>query len=199
MFGLTVDSSESRIEIAQAANSENLKNLGTGALYVVTSSIVGDMQGRILLLMRSIDFDCLSEVMQPVLSLLFLSSPDDDLETLDGQVLDWIEDHGTVQAGPVPYREQMFDTLAEMGNVVIGLYSKAIYNLCNLNTHHLVPHVMKDPQQKIIQRVLSSAGDSAQTFLVIENEFVVMARSIKLWCLISPTEQSFQDMLDAIE
>ena len=199
MFGLNVDSSASSIEIAPSTNSENLKHLGSGPLYVVSSALVGDLQGKILLLMRLVDFEYLSEVMRPILSLLFLCSPDSDLEQLNRQMLECIQDSGAQDSDEIVFHAQMMDTLAEMGNVLIGLYSKAIYNICDLNTHHSLPFALRDPDQRLMQRVLSSPEASDQSYLVIENEFVVMDRPIKLWCLISPTQDSFQDILARIE
>jgi chemotaxis protein CheY-P-specific phosphatase CheC len=198
IFGFSIDSSESSIEIELSVNCENLKHLGGGPLYVVSSAMVGDMQGKVLLLMRSIDFEYLSEVMRPVLSLLFLCSPDSDLEELNKQMLELSQDNDIRDSNEMVFHEQMMDTLAEMGNVIIGLYSKAIYNIYHLNTHHSLPVAMRDPNQQLIRWVLSSSEAPDQPYLVIENEFVVMDRPIKLWCLISPTQESFQDILERI-
>lgn len=199
MFGLRIDSSTSSIEIAPPTKIENLKHLGSGLLYVVSSSLVGDLQAKILLLMRLVDFEYLSEVMRPVLSLLFLCSPDSDLEELNRQMLECVQDNDTRDNGEIVFHEQMMDTLVEMGNVLIGLYSKAIQNIYHLNTSHSLPFVLRDPDQRLIQRVMSSSKATDQFYLVIENEFVVMDRPIKLWCLISPTKESFQDILEGIE
>ena len=199
MFGLDVESSDSSIEITSAADSEFLKNLGNGPLYTVSSALAGDMQGSILLLMRSSDFDCLCEAMRPVLSLLYLSSPDVDLATLDHQKLGWMQDTGTQQTHDEIFHERMMDTLSEMGNVLIGLYSKAMFKICDLNAEHSIPYALRDPNQQVIQRVLSSPDVSDQSYLVIENEFIVMGRPLKLWCLISPTHDSFQHILERIE
>jgi len=56
MFGLEIESSSTSIEIAPAVESENIKCLENGPLYVVASDLVGDIQGSILLLMKSDDF-----------------------------------------------------------------------------------------------------------------------------------------------
>ena len=199
MFGLAIDSSDSTIEIAPAVTSENLKHLGPGTLYVVSSDMVGEMQGSLLLVMRSDDFDYLSEVMRPVLGLLFLSNPDTDLAELDSQRPGWMQEDGTKKMDDAVFQEQMMGTLAELGNVLFGLYTKAIYKICDLNTHHSVPKPVKDPDQKAIKQVLSSSKISDQLHLVFENEFVVVDRPIKLWCLISPTQASLEDILQRIE
>ncbi len=199
MFGLNIDSSDSTIEIAPAVNSETLKHLGNGTLYVVSSSLVGDLQGSMLLLMRSDDFKYLGEMMRPILSLLFLSAPDADLSELDSRKPDWMQDNDTGSSGDTAFDEQMMDTLAEMGNVLFGLYTKAMCNICALNSHHSVPEASRDPEQRAIQKLLSSSEGKRQLRMIIENEFVMTGRPIKIWCLISPEQKSFQEILGRIE
>jgi len=199
MFGLNIDSSDSSIEIAPAVSNENLKHLGNGALYIVSSAMTGDLQGSILLVMRSDDFNYLCEAMRPVLSLLFLSNPDADLAVLDSQKPKWMQENSKEPSEDAAFKEQMMDTLAEIGNVFFGLYTKAIYRISDLNTHHSIPEVLKDTDQQLIKQVLSSSEKPDQLHLVIENEFVVVDRPIKLWCLISPTRASLADILKRIE
>ena len=197
-FSLNIDSSDSSIEIATAANSEILKHLGNGTLYIVSSAMAGDMQGSLVLLMRSSDFKYLGEVMRPVLSLLFLSNPDADLATLDNLKPSWMQNDDMPHASDEAFHEQMMDMLTEMGNVFIGLYTQAFYKLCALNTHHSVPEALLDTDQLAIQQVLSSAAPD-QLHLLIENELFVDSKPIKQWCLISPTQKSFQRILNRIE
>ena len=199
MLGVSIDSSDSSIDVSPAADNENLKHVGSGGLYTVSCEIEGDLQGQVLLLMRSGDFNYLSEVMRPILSLMFLSSPDTDLDELDKQMPDWMQDKDGGREGYAAYREHMLDTLAEMGNLLIGLYSKGIYRISDINTHHTVPQVTRDPDQIAIHKLLSSPQAKDKFHLVIENEFVMMGKPVKLWCLISPSRESFQRMLDQID
>ena len=199
MFGLDIESSDSCIEIAPAINSENLKHLGDGTLYTVSSAMVGEMQGKVLVLMRSSDFRHLSKAMRPTLSLLFWTGTDADLTILDEQEEDWVDDDAEEIPEDAEFHRQMMDTLGEMANVFIGLYAKAIYKICQLNTHYSVPFAMKDTNQEIVQQVLWSPEASDQLHLVIQNEFFVMNKPIKMWYLISPTNKSFRDILQRIE
>ena len=91
------------------------------------------------------------------------------------------------------------DTLTEMANVFIGVYAKAIYKICNLNTHYSVPEALKDPGQLTIRKIVNLSENSDQQHLVIQNEFFVMDNPISLWCLISLTTKSFQNVLERIE
>ena len=36
-------------------------------------------------------------------------------------------------------------------------------------------------------------------YSIIENEFVIMDNTIKLWCLIEPTRDSFENLLKGID
>lgn len=199
MFGLDVDSSDSTLEIAPVGSSSNLQHLGDGTLYTVSSKLVGEMRGKALLLMRSDDFRCLGELIKPVLSLLFLSKSDADLEKLEGQKPEWMRDQGAGFIEDEAFHAQMMDTLAEMGNVLIGLYTKALYQICKMNTHHSVPKASKNANRHVIRQFLTTPSRSDRLHLVIENEFVIMDKPIMLWCVISPTRKSFQGLLEKIE
>ena len=78
-----------------------MKRMGDEAFYTFSSSLLGEVQGTIQLMMRSIDFDYMGELMQPVLSLLFLSDPDTDLETLNSKRPDWME-NGEITTRKIP-------------------------------------------------------------------------------------------------
>lgn len=199
MYELEIDRSDSSIEIGPANDSEALKHIGSGTLYTFSSSLLGDMRGSIQLMMRSADFDYMVELMKPILSLLFLSSPNTDLKTLDSQKPGWMEDHGIPSSGDVDFYDQLMDAVVEMGNVLIGLYTKAIYNMCALSAHHSIPEVVRNPGQGTTQEVLATLQISDQLLLVIENEFHIRGKPIKLWCVISLTKGSFQDLLNIIE
>ena len=199
LFGLNIDSSDSTIEITPAVHSQSANRFGNGSLYVVSSDLVGEMQGSIVLLMRSCDFENLGDVMKPILNLLFLSNSDVDLATLDNQKPDWMNDNRIQHTTDPVFHEQMMDTLAEMGNVIIGLYTKALYKNYDLNIHHSLPKTSRIPDQESISEILSTTNETQPLQLVIENEFVVMNKTIKLWCLISPTSKSFQNMLKIID
>ncbi len=185
MFGLDIDSSDSSIEIAPGDNPEFLQQLGSGSVYTVSSAMTGDLQGRILLLLRSGDFRTLIKIMKPILSLLL--QPDDG----DG-------DTGP-PPGKVDYHREMMDILSEMANILIGLYAKSIYKICDITTHYSVPKIEKDSNQQAIRQFLSASAKKGQPQLVIENEFFVTDKPVKLWFLIAPTPKSFAKILRKIE
>lgn len=199
MFGLDIECSDSCIEITQATFSESLKHLGDEPLYTVSSAMVGDMQGRIFVLMRASDFQLLGKAMKPMLDLLFCSDIDADLTVSGDQGDTQLENGYTWKTEEDLFQEQMMDTLSEMANVFIGLYTRAIYSISDMTTHYSVPYAIKDPQQQIVRHFLLSPETSNQFHLVIQNEFFVQGNPIKLWCLFSPTRQSLRNILYRVE
>ena len=181
-----------------ATSNETLKNFGDGSMHIISSALTGDIDGGIVLFITTNDFEYLSDVMKPVMSLLFMPRPGSDTSVSDNDDPDSMQDQITGYMDDARYREHMLDALGEMGNVLIGLYTQSIYKTYRLNSHHSVPLVMKDPRQKTIQRILYSMGEREKQHVVIENEFFLEDGAIKIWCLISPSEASFQDMIKAI-
>ncbi len=198
IFGLKIESSDSSIEIAPGVDSKKLKQIGSERLYVISSVMAGELQGNLHLVMHSSDFKYLGEVMKPLLGLLYLSNHRSDLATLDRQKPDWMHDSDTRQSGDTAFHQQMMDRLTEMGKVLFGVYSEAIYMIYDLHTYHTLSKSLADPDQQAIQQVLSSSESPDQLHLIIENEFVVVGQPIRFWCLISPTRKSFQEILDRI-
>lgn len=197
VFDLGIDCSDSSIETGPALENKNLKHLGGGPLYVISSALVGEVNGSIVLFLQAGDFKYLSEMMRPVLSLLSLTG--DELKQADSENQAGVKSDTAGLADSASYREQMLDALAEMGNILIGLYTKSIYKTCGLNTHHSVPLVMRDPHQTTIRRILYSSGERERQHIVVENELFLQGNPIKLWCLISPSPNSFRDILSSID
>lgn len=195
VFGLDIESSDSDIEIAPAAGSQFLQRLGAKKLYAVTSNMTGDFEGSITLLMRSSDFNYLGTAMKPILNLLFLSDPDSDLASLELEKPDWLQPDVNPTPQDEKYHSQMMDLLAEMGNVLIGMYIKAIYQIFHLTIDHTIPQAKEDPEQKLFSDIRFSPPTDAPN-LVIENEFFINENPFKIWCLISPNHQSFQQLLN---
>jgi chemotaxis protein CheY-P-specific phosphatase CheC len=196
MVALEIDSSHSSLEIMPAVNIEKLEPLCSEPLFVISSGMMGELQGGLHLLMRSSDFKTLGEVMKPILKLLFLSDSDTDLTTLESQQPDWMKDDQKPLKDDPAFHGRMMDVLTELGNVLFGIYTKAVYVTFDLHTNHSLPESSKDTDQQYIQQILSSPALLYRQHLVIENEFSILNKTFKLWCLISPERKSFQEILN---
>ena len=197
IFGLIIDSSDAKIEIVSAVTKEQLESLGSDTLYSISSNLVGKLTGSVLLVIRSEDFACLCEMMKPVLNLMFPEDTGDDTEDLASHKA---SKTGSVEhPGEVAFHEHMMETLAEMGNILIGLYTKALFKVFQIKVHHSVTQVLKDTEQQSIAQLLSSSADADQQHVIIENDFIAMDKPMKLWCLTSLAQDSFQHILQQIE
>lgn len=198
MVALEIDSSHSSLDIMPAVNIEKLEPLCSEPLFVISSEMMGELQGGLHLLMCSSDFKTMGEVMKPILKLLYLSDSDTDLTTLESQKPDWMKaDQKPLKDDPT-FHGRMMDALTELGNVLFGIYTKAIYLTFDLHTYHSLPESSRDTDQQYIQQILSSPALLYKQHLVIENEFSTLNKTIKLWCLISPKQESFQEILNRI-
>jgi len=194
VFGLDIDSSDSDLELAPVSQSMFLQNLASQNLYAVSSEMVGEMEGRITLLLRNSDFDRLGEAMRPVLNLLFLADPDTDLEMLESEKPGWLHPGTGDESEDETFRQQMMDLLSELGNVLIGRYAKSMHQIFRLNMNHTIPLVRPGSDQKILKDIAGGL-DSNSLHMVIENEFLIGSEPIKIWCLISPTHKSLSQIL----
>lgn len=198
MVALEIDSSHSSLEIMPAVNIEKLEPLCSEPLFVISSEMTGELQGGLHLLMCSSDFKTMGKVMKPILKLLFLSESGTDLTTLESQKPDWMKpDQKPVENDPI-FHAQMMEALTELGNVLFGVYTKAFYEIFDLHAYHSLPESSRDTDQQYIQQILSSPALRYNRHLVIENEFSTLNKTIRLWCLISPEQKSFQEILNRI-
>ncbi len=197
-FMLHIDSSSSHIEIMPTNTIEKIEQLSSGPLYVISSGMTGELQGGLHLLMRPSDFKNLGEVMKPTLEFLFLSNVDANLGTLESQKPNWMQEHNESSTDDSAFPEQLMDALTEMGNSLFGIYTNAFYKTYDLYTHHSSIKTFRVTDQKSIQQVLLSPGMMNKQHFVVENELIVSDHHIKLWCLISPTQKSFQEILNRI-
>jgi chemotaxis protein CheY-P-specific phosphatase CheC len=198
MFSLNIDGSDSGIRILPTDAIENMERLSSDPLFVISSNMTGEMQGSLKLVMPLSDFKDLGEALKPTLKLLFLSNPDADLSTLEDQTPHWMEDGKQSDSDDFAFLEQMIDTSTELGNVLFGIYTDAIYKVYDLHTRHSLPEFAITSDQQYISDMLSSSALLDKQHLVIENNFSLLNGHFGLWCLISPSKKSFQVMLDRV-
>lgn len=198
IFDLNVSCSESTIEVAPTIQNENLRHFRGESLYIISSTLVGQIDGSIALFMRASDFKYLSQVMRPILSLFFYANSEDDIEELEHRKPGWMQKSPEECLKDTAYKKQMMDVFAEMGNVLLGQYTKSIFKIYGLNTQHSVPLVIEDPQQVMTRQLLFASGEKSRFHIVIENEIIMDDKPINLWCLISPTAESFSSIIHGV-
>jgi len=97
-----------------------------------------------------------------------------------------------------PHSESL-SALAELGNIMVGVYLTAIHDFCQLNIYHSVPTLAIDMAGSLVDEALSAATRQVQTLLV-ENRFnLAEEQVIRTFLLIIPAGPSVRVLADSIE
>lgn len=120
----------------------------------------------------------------------------DDSAFMRAKLRVMFESGGHEVVGLAPSGEQALELFASLHPEIVTLD----YLMAGKNGEEVLREmIQQDPEAKVI--MISGSGDRTieERSLQIENEFVVVGRPIKLWCLISPTRASLDDILQKIE
>lgn len=198
MFSLNIDGSDSSIKLLPAINIANVERLSLDPVFAISSKLTGEMRGSLTLLLNATDYKQLGEILKPTLRRLFLSNPDADLSIPENHLPEWMEEVEESTSDDSISFEQMMDASKELGNVIFGIYTDAIYRVFDLHTRHSMPEFSGNTNQQNIHEVLASQKLLDKRHFVIENEFTVLHRHFGLWCLISPSKKSLQVILERV-
>lgn len=199
MFEVEIEKSESLMEIAPANESEFLRTVNDRALYTISSDLAGDLQGRVCLLVQSAHVQHLADLMMPVLTLLFLSDADADLQTLERSKPGWMGEAGGPAMQDAEFQAQMTDLLGELGNVLIGSYTRTLFEWSALATRHSLPRVGGNVAWKDVLILLDHCSVQRHPGLIIQHHLQIGGRPVSLWCVISLVPDSLGNLLSAIE
>jgi len=88
--------------------------------------------------------------------------------------------------------------IAEIGNVVAGVYMTAVHDFCKLNIYHTVPTVATDMIQALLDESLVSLSRQVQHIIVVENEFMVKEKRIRTFLVMIPSVESVKTLVGSI-
>ncbi len=88
--------------------------------------------------------------------------------------------------------------IAEIGNIVAGVYLTAVHDFCKLNIYHTVPTVATDMVQALLDESLVRLSRQVQHIIVIENEFMVEEKLIKTFLVMIPSVESVDILVNSI-
>jgi chemotaxis protein CheC len=88
--------------------------------------------------------------------------------------------------------------IAEIGNIVAGVYLTAIHDFCKLNIYHTVPTVATDMVQALLDESLVRLSRQVQHIIVIENEFMVEEKRIRAFLVMIPSMESVNILVNSI-
>jgi len=110
---------------------------------------------------------------------------------------------GTSQSWRAGLTKQESDDLklsviAEIGNIVAGVYLTAVHDFCKLNIYHTVPTVATDMVQALLDESLVRLSRQVQHIIVIENEFIVKEKLIRTFLVMIPSVESVNILVNSI-
>jgi len=88
--------------------------------------------------------------------------------------------------------------IAEISNIVAGVYLTAVHDFCRLNIYHTVPTVATDMVQALLDESLVRLSRQVQHIIVIENEFMVEEKLIKTFLVMIPSVESVDILVNSI-
>ena len=95
--------------------------------------------------------------------------------------------------------DENLSILAEIGNILVGIYLTAIHDFCKLHIYHTIPTVAVDMVQSLLDESLNVLSMQVQLMIVIENEFLVEKKHIRAFLIMIPSVESVKTLLDSIE
>ena len=88
--------------------------------------------------------------------------------------------------------------IAEIGNIVAGVYLTAVHDFCRLNIYHTVPTVATDMVQALLDESLVRLSRQVQHIIVIENEFMVEEKRVRTFLVMIPSVESVNILVNSI-
>ena len=88
--------------------------------------------------------------------------------------------------------------IAEIGNIVAGVYLTAVHDFCRLNIYHTVPTIATDMIQALLDESLVRLSRQVQHIIVVENEFMVEEKRIRTFLVMIPSVKSVNTLVNSI-
>ena len=149
---------------------------------------------------------------------MFFILRDRDVDLLVRQMLlvnaDWLVLHGKSSgaalesAGQTWGRSEMATSIiSEMGNILAGVYLRAIYDFCNLSIEHTTPMSANDMIQSLLDESLALANRESASSILVESEFGIEVSSelvlggggdIIVYLLLIPSAESTKVLVESI-
>lgn len=98
----------------------------------------------------------------------------------------------------IPNSEDL-SVLAEIGNILAGVYMTTIHDFCKLNIYHTVPRVAIDMIQSLLDESLATMSREVEKIIMVVNDFIAAEEHITAFFLIIPSPQSVKTLVDSIE
>jgi chemotaxis protein CheC len=97
-----------------------------------------------------------------------------------------------------PDPERVLAALAEIGNILAGVYLTAIHDFCRLNVCHSVPVLAVDMLQALLDESIATQTGEGHTIILVTNEFLIGQERFRTFFLIFPTRKSTTALVDSM-
>jgi chemotaxis protein CheC len=101
--------------------------------------------------------------------------------------------------GRNPDPERALGVLAEIGNILAGVYLTAIHDFCKLQVCHSVPVLAVDMLQALLDEAIATQTGKAQTVLLVTSEFAIDKEHFRTYLVIFPKGESVNALVDSIK
>ena len=89
--------------------------------------------------------------------------------------------------------------VAEIGNILTGVYLTTIHDFCNLDIYHSVPVTAEDMIQSLLDESIVILSSKVKMILLIQNEFIIGEKRITSYLLLIPALKSVDVFMGSIE
>ncbi|HEV3261503.1 MAG TPA: chemotaxis protein CheC [Gemmataceae bacterium] len=98
-----------------------------------------------------------------------------------------------------PDPDRVLAALAEIGNILAGVYLTAIHDFCKLNVSHSVPVLAIDMLQALLDESIATQAGEGQTLILVTNEFIIGKEQFRTFFLIFPNRKSITALVDSMK
>ena len=132
---------------------------------------------------------------------LFFIAPEEqknDLIRLAEQAMTGASQSGRAGLTSQELEDMKLSVIAEIGNIVAGVYLTAVHDFCKLDIYHTVPTIATDMVQALLDESLVRLSRQVQHIIVVENEFMVEEKRIRTLLVMIPSVESINTLVNSI-
>jgi len=89
--------------------------------------------------------------------------------------------------------------ISEIGNIIAGAYTAALYDFCGLRIYHTVPDTAADMLQSLMEEALARASLVSSSAILIENEIEIGEEMLGTYFVIIPEPDSVGTLACALK
>jgi len=95
-----------------------------------------------------------------------------------------------------------YSVIAEVGNILAGVYLTAIHDFCNLSIYHTIPVFAEDMIQSLMDETIAKISIKDATIIVIINKFLTSPEDknpIETFLLMIPFSNSIEPLMNSFK